>query len=242
MSIGALRAIERARELWMIDLGPPNQERSFLRRHLDDGRPVVNLYGLYQLPDCPRALFYVAVAQRLLHLARRGRRITFLCSGNPLWWVSLTAYLKRWAHLVDVRITPSMSFLDVMHLETPFVSDTLQLRLSTIRAPNISPDLDCVIGQLGDDSTSNLFGRSALAELCADLRRHHGARHPVFLFGNHSVDGAPVARQTTVAGLPGALAGLGAYHVSALVPARGFAGRDRIPSALSYLFADPRQD
>src|SRR5215471_9635827 len=111
MSLGALRAIESAEEIWMADLGPPQRERVFLRKWLNSNKKVVNLHRYCFVPSCPRLMTYIVQVQRMLYLAARGRRITFLESGNPLVWVHNTTLLKRWAGAIDFRITPSMSFL-----------------------------------------------------------------------------------------------------------------------------------
>jgi uncharacterized protein YabN with tetrapyrrole methylase and pyrophosphatase domain len=242
LSIGARKAIDAAEELWMLDLGPPNYEREFLRKYLDRARKVVNLSGHYHIPECTRTTFYVSISHRLLHLVRRGRRITFLVSGNPLLWTSVTDFFKQWTDLVDVRITPSMSFLDIMNLRTPFAVDTLQVRLSTITEPDISPTIDCVIGQIGDDHTTRLFGQTGSVRLLSrDLRRFYPANHEVYLFGHHSVDGEPKFRKVTVGRLPSVLKEFEGWHFSALIPAKGRSKRRPPFHDANGLFRPPRR-
>ena len=96
MSLGALRAIRGAEEIWCTDLGAWNAERLFLRKYLH-GKKVVNLSGFYALSHVRRGAFYRMTARRIAHLAARGRRITYLASGSPLLWVDDTGMLKRLA-------------------------------------------------------------------------------------------------------------------------------------------------
>jgi hypothetical protein len=231
LSLGALRAIQSAEELWMLDLGPPTQERFFLRKWLKGKAKVVNVYGYYLIPGCPREVFYELMARRILHLAKKGRRITLLSSGNPLIWVSGTDLFKRWAGSVPVRIIPSMSFLDTIFLETPFSCGELQLRLTGVTDPDISPELDCLVGQVADDGTSDLSSPSAARSFFSALRRFYSNNHPAYIIGNHSIYGEPKLRTTTVGLLSASIREFIGWHYSILLPsvkrARALKGQSR---------------
>ena len=136
MSLGALRAIRDAEEIWCTDLGSWNAERLFLRKYLH-GKKVVNLSGFYALSHVRRGRFYRMTAARIAHLAARGRRITYLASGSPLLWVDDTVMLKRLAAggRFDLEITRSMPFLDVIWRDAPFDCGEFQLRVGRITKP-----------------------------------------------------------------------------------------------------------
>jgi hypothetical protein len=222
LSIGAADAIHRATEIWMLELGPDRFERPQVRERLV-GKRVVNLYGYYLLPACPRLPFYQLIARRMAHLAVRGRRLTFVLSGNPAYWVYISSLLKRYVRTrrFDLRSTYSMSFLDTMYDPTPFTClDGLQVRLGTITGPDVSPDLDCIVGQIHDAGTSDMVSWRAVARFCRTVRRIYPPAHPIHVVGNHSVDGSPVHRPTTVEHLEGAVRDLTDYHYSLLIPSR----------------------
>jgi len=227
MSLGALRALERAEEIWASDIGPWNRERPFLRKYLE-GKKFVNLSAYYQLPSIPRDRIYRAIAGRLVHLAGRGRRITFLLSGNPLVWVDITDMLKDHAAAgrLDLRITPSMSFLDVIWRDAPFsLRGAFQLRASIITHPDVSPEIDCVVGQIGDPGTTGRYDR--LASFYAALRRLYPPSHPVFVVGSDPVYAEERMRRTTVAELPGALVDFSDLYYVVILPRRSRVRRAR---------------
>ncbi len=193
ISVSAQRAIENAEEIWMQDLGTPGFERPIVRKAREKIRRVVNMSGHYCAPNSSRILFYSFIARRLLHLSRQGRRITYLFSGNPDVWVRTCTVLKE-ATLkedVDLRIVCSMSFIDVMYRPTPLsLRDNLQIRLARVTSPDISPEVDCIVGQLGDTGfTGGPRGERTLA-LQETLLQWYPAEHPVFLVGNHTETGA----------------------------------------------------
>ena len=214
MSVGAARALADAEEIWASDAGPWNRERGYLRRYVQ-GKKFVNLSAYYQLPPVGRHRIYRAIASRLLHLATRGRRITFALSGNPFVWVDLTDHLKAHAASgqLDLRVTPSMSFLDVIWQNTPIsLRGALQVRASLVTHPDVSPDVDCVVGQVGDPGTTGRHDR--LDDFCSAVRRLYPAAHTVFVVGSDPVYATQRSVATTVADLPrvlGAFSDL--YHV-----------------------------
>jgi hypothetical protein len=86
MSLGALRAIRAAEEIWCTDLGSWNAERRFLRKYLH-GKKVVNLSGFYALRHVRRGTFYrmTAGASRTWPRTDAGSRTwpaAVLCSGS----------------------------------------------------------------------------------------------------------------------------------------------------------------
>jgi hypothetical protein len=210
LTYGALDAIRNADEVWMQSLGPLNFEMPFLRPHLV-GKKVVNLNDFYELPNVDRQDFYDLIEQRMLHLANKGRRITFLLPGNPLIWVHLTARIKQYATAgtFDLRITPGLSFLDMIWVHAPIDVRQFQLRLGRLTNPDVSTELDCVIGQVGDGGgTGSGLGNtglftSGLSRFCADAARLYPATHRVFISGHRQVHGSgeAVYRETTIAKL-----------------------------------------
>jgi hypothetical protein len=247
ISLGALEAIRQEEEIWLLELGPVGYERSFVRREIE-GKRVVNLYGYYLIPTCPRVRFYRLIGQRIAHLARAGRKLAMLVSGNPTYWVYMAQLLKAHAQSgeIHLRIVCSMSFLDVMYDPTPFsCMDDLQVRLGSIVNPGISPEIDCIVGQIDDARTSELANRRALRRFCKTLRDLYGARHPVYIVGHHAVDGEPLYRPVTSEGLLEAALDLTAFHYSILIPSRDHVRslrqrtrHNRSNERLAYLRAD----
>lgn len=207
ITVGALKAIEIADEVWLQSLGPLGFEMPFLRPYLID-KKVVNLNDFYDLPHVGRGAFYTLIEQRLVHLAERGKRITFLLPGNPLIWVQMTGRLKELARAgkVALRISPGVSFLDVIWHHAPFDVHEFQLRVGSISSPDISTRHACVIGQVGDGATTGSGLRSdglftsGLQRFCADLARLYPPEHPVYLSGHRQIfgHGEAVHRLTTV--------------------------------------------
>jgi len=201
ISMGALQAIQNAEEIWGSDLGPPNRERHFLRPYLT-GKKIVNLSGYYEQHGLPREYFYSAIPRRAIHLARQGHKITFLLSGNPMVWVDLTNTLKQEAAAgkVDLRITPSMSFLDVIWTHLPFgLTGSLQVRATLITDPDITPYVDCVVGQIGDVGTTG--GRGDFDRFVTNVKRLYPLDHEVYITGSDPIHAEISTVKTTVAGL-----------------------------------------
>ncbi len=195
LTLGAVEAIERADEIWCQDLGEWNRERPFLQKFLA-GRKVVNVASLYSVPGLNRGHFYRLIAERLVHLANRGRRITYLWSGNPLIWVDTPEHLQQHAAAgrVDLRIVPGMSFLDVIWLNAPIHGREFQLRTGRITQPDVSPRIDVVLGQVLEPEA-----------LHAALGRLYPPRHQLFLTGVDPVFSTRLSRQTSVQELPNVL-------------------------------------
>ena len=182
LSLGALQALESAEELWLLDLGPARFERAFLREFLDRAPRVVNLFELNLIPGLPRELLYETYVRRVARLVTRGRRVTFLYSGNPLVWVDAVSLFKVLSARLGfpLRITPSPSFLDTVFEAVPVLGvRNLQLRMGSLEAPDVSPDVDCVVGQVGEKGSSETLIRA--------LRRLYPRGHPVYLVARHSV-------------------------------------------------------
>lgn len=218
ISVGALRAIQEAEEIWGSDIGPTNRERLFLRPHLK-GKKIVNLNDYYQLSALPRQHMYRAIAARAAYLASRGRKITFLFSGNPMVWVDITDRLKHEAAegRLDLRITPSMSFLDVIWTSLPFsLRGALQVRASLIDHPDISPEIDCVVGQVGDPGTTG--GADSYHRFVANLHRLYPAGHTIYVTGSDPVYDEIQTVPTTVANLPSVLGGFVAGYYVVVIP------------------------
>lgn len=221
MSIGAAQALARATELWMQDLGPHNFEKVHVRKRIRPRQVVVNLIGHYEHPEIQRANFYAFVARRVQHLVDQGRRITYVVSGSPDVWVQLTAELKLVAQHqpFDLRLTHSMSFIDLMYSATPLsVPTDFQIRLGRVTDPNISPRLDCVVGQIGDDGRTGQGHARSLASFEAELRRFYPAEHPTFVSGSHLVTGKTKHLRTTVGELLAVLPAFSGHHYSVLLP------------------------
>lgn len=227
MSVGALRALEHAEEIWTSDLGTRHRERVYLRKYLR-GKKVVNLSSYYALPGVERSQIYRMIADRLVHLAERGRRITFLFSGNPFVWVNITDILKSRAagSALDLRIVPSMSFLDIIWRDLPFsCRGALQLRASVVSDPEISPDIDCVIGQVGDPGTT-APRHDQVRDFLRTVTRIYGPDHRVYVTGTDPVHAETKTVATRVADLRAVLAVFsGPYHYVVVIPRRG---RDEI--------------
>lgn len=200
LSLGALKAIKNAEELWLLDLGPARFERRFLRDDLNRSDKVVNIFAHNLIPSLPRDMLYQFYVSRVVHLLRQGRHITFLYSGNPLVWVDAMTLFKMMAYRYGfkLRITPSMSFLDTLFEKLPFLSmRNLQLRMGSVENPDISPDIDCVVGQVGEKGPSDALYRA--------LGRLYGADHPIYLVANHSIQPDSVVEAATPPTLRSAL-------------------------------------
>jgi hypothetical protein len=219
MSLGALRAIRDAEEIWCTDLGSWNAERLFLRKYLH-GKKVVNLSGFYALSHVRRGRFYRMTAARIAHLAARGRRITYLASGSPLLWVDDTVMLKRLAAggRFDLEITPSMSFLDIIWRDAPFDCGEFQLRVGRITRPAVSPEIDCVVGQIGDTGVTGRPER--LDRFDRDVRRLYPASHPVFVAGTDPISSESTTRLTSIGQLAKALRSFRGSIYSVVIPGR----------------------
>ena len=209
----AYAAIRSARELWCLDLGPPGHERAFLRPLLA-GKKVVNLSPAYALPDLDRGRLYRQIAERLIHLATRGRSITFLFSGNPLIWVDIPEMLKRASRAgrLDLRISPAVSFVDAIWEDAPIHGGEFQLRAGRVTEPNISPALDTVVGQISEEGE---------LPLCHELRRLFGLAHPVFVTGIYPQHGERQSILTEVAGLPLVLPQFRGLFYAVIIPKKG---------------------
>lgn len=184
ISVGALAAIRNATEIWSSDIGHLNSERLFLRPYLR-GKKLVNLAPYYSQIGIQRKRMYRMIAGRLVHLAGCGRQITYLLSGNPFVWVYITDLLKDHAAAgrLNLRITPSMSFLDTIWHDIPFsCRGNLQLRLTHIGDPDISPHIDCVVGQVGDVGVTG-FGGDSQGNGLDKLSRLYPPEHEVFVSG-----------------------------------------------------------
>jgi hypothetical protein len=214
MSVGARDALVGAEEVWMLDI--PRSGRDFLRKHLQ-GKKTVALERYYEIPNFKRILFYDFLAKRLVHLANAGRRLTFALSGNPFVWVRMTNVLKEHAARdeVDLRVTPSMSFLDTIWHEVPFgVRGRMQLHIGSLPEP-FSPEIDCVVGQVGDPRTT---GAVTYERLCRQLMRHYGPSHPVYVSGSHPVYPGRRGEHTNVANLREVLQGFESYFYCVIIP------------------------
>lgn len=216
LTLGAVDAIRGATEIWCQDLGPWDQERMFLRDHLA-GKKVVNVSAFYGIADLPRDAFYFQLAERLVHLAAAGRTITYLWSGNPLVWADTPTYLKRYAQRgeLDLRITPGVSFLDVIWAEAPIHAADFQVRHGFVTDPDVSTDIDCVVGQVGDVGTT---GQPDHGAFHAGLRRLYPLDHPVFVTGAHPKHGGSTSRQTTVEDLPDVLQQYAEWFYTLIIP------------------------
>lgn len=221
MSLGALHAIKSAEEIWLSDLGPWNHERLFLRKYLLK-KKVVNLSGYYSLSFIERPKIYRFEAGRMAHLASRGRKIVFLFSGSPLVWVRITSLLKATAEprKFDLIITPSMSFLDVIWKESPFNCEEFQLRIGGIQNPEISPDIDCVVGQVADNGKTGAVQRTAFNGFYGAVKRIYPPRHPVYISGSHPVSAEPMNQMTSVAKLPSVLPKFDSTYYCVMLPRR----------------------
>lgn len=235
MSLGALRAIREAEEIWCTDLGSWNAERRFLRKYLH-GKKVVNLSEFYALRHVRRGTFYRMTAERIAHLAARGRRITYLASGSPLLWVDDTVMLKRLAAAgrFDLEITPSMSFLDVIWRDAPFDCGEFQLRVGRITRPAVSPEIDCVVGQIGDTGVTGRPER--LDRFGRDVRRLYPASHPVFVAGTDPISGESTTRLTSIGRLATVLRSFRGSHYSVVIPARKTGRRVVSTASLAEVF------
>jgi uncharacterized protein YabN with tetrapyrrole methylase and pyrophosphatase domain len=205
ISVGALRAIENAQEIWCSDLGPPNRERLFLRPYLK-GKKIVNLAHYYDQIELPRTHIYRTIASRLTHLAQQGRKITFLFSGNPMVWVNITDMLKADAALglLDLRITPSMSFLDLIWTSLPFgLRGALQVRATFITAPDVSTQIDCVVGQVGDTGATG--GLNDFNQFVDAVNRLYPANHAIYVTGSDPIYSEISTVQTTPSALAATL-------------------------------------
>lgn len=228
ITVGALDAIAQADELWMQSLGPLHFEMPFLRKHLM-GKKVVNLSNFYDLPNVGRGAFYSLIEQRMVHLASLGRRITFLLPGNPLIWVQMTGRLKELAGegKVRLRISPGVSFLDVIWHHAPFDVHEFQLRVGRISDPDIATNRAVVVGQVGDGATtgSGLRGEGlftgGLRDFCDDLARLYPPQHPVYLSGHRQLlgHGEAVNQLTTVRDLPKVLPHFEQVQYCVIIPA-----------------------
>ncbi|HLG20866.1 MAG TPA: hypothetical protein VI895_13760 [Bdellovibrionota bacterium] len=219
MSIGAAAALDGAEEIWMQDLGPPGFERAFLRRWIYNAPKVVNLSSFYDIAEASRSLFYNITPRRILHLAQQGRSITFAFSGNPEVWVYLTEVVKQHTlhQRVALKLTHSMSFIDIMYEATPLsFPDKVQVRLGGVTAPDISPNMDCILGQLGDRGKTGFH--SATKQLVEDLQRFFPDDHPIFLSGNHAISGTQKSLQISVKELAAVALKFNQWNFSALIP------------------------
>jgi hypothetical protein len=197
-------ALRQAQRLWIQDLGLPGTERTSLRDCLDKQRVIntVFYYGAFHLRSMHRRVFYQLAVRRAIDLANKGEEITMAFSGSPAVWVHAFEMARQYAELhpdFDLRLTNAMSFLDSVFVQTPFgaVDANLQLRLASLSRPvDVSPHIDCVLGQVGD--TGLAYGIGDRPESTSEtLARLYPPDHPVFVVGNDEIDAEPLFVETT---------------------------------------------
>jgi hypothetical protein len=225
-----LGAIGNADEIWIQDLGLPSFERTSIRRQLN-GKRVINTahyYGIGRLQRFHRHSFYELVGRRLIHLARAGRRIVSVWSGSPVIWVAQYGIIKEYLNLYDdfdLAITNSMSFLDIM-LEPLGSMCEAQIRIGSVSRPDVSPEIDCILGQPGDTGEPHGL-RQSIDKLRIDLKRIYPQNHPVFVIGNDEIDEEPLYIKTTIQRLGTVLCEYGRWHISIVIPSLSRARRMR---------------
>lgn len=122
---------------------------------------------------------------------------------------------------VALRITPSMSFLDTVFLDLPFsIRGDLQLRVSALDEPDVSPEIDCVVGQVGDPRTTALYSGAAFREFQRTLRRLYPRSHRIYVVATNPIFEDRVTRETTVGGLPRIVPELVSWHFVVVIPPR----------------------
>lgn len=199
----SLEAIRQADVLWIQDLGLPGLERTSIRDQLGPQKIIntVHYYGTSQGRSVSRSHFYELAARRAIDLATKGRRVTMVFSGSPVIWVDAYTVARQYLQehsSFDLRVTNAMSFLETVFIPTPLGGVVnLQLRVATLTRPcDISPDIDCIVGQVGD--TGQPHGIGTRPESVANaLRRLYPADHPVYVVGNDEITSEPLYLEST---------------------------------------------
>jgi hypothetical protein len=200
---GAANAIKSARTLWIQDLGQPGLERTSIRPLLA-GKQIINtvfFYGSGHLRSFNRDTVYTLMTRRAIDLVNKGRDLTVVFSGSPAIWVRSFELARQYAEThpdFDLRLTNAMSFLETLFPPTPLgqIGAGVQLRLASITNPDVSPEIDCIVGQVGD--TGQPYGIGTKAEsLEQALARLYPPNHPIYVVGNDEIDSTPLYIETT---------------------------------------------
>jgi hypothetical protein len=246
----AAAAIEEARCLWIQDLGLPGTERAILRKHLSSQK-VINTafyYGAGHLRSVSRLMFYRLATRRAIDLANKGHEITMVFSGSPAVWVLAFQLAKQYsvAHEgFDLRLTNAISFLDTVFAPTPLggIVGHLQLRLGTLHVPtDVSPEMDCVLGQVGD--TGQAYGIGDRTESIEEtLARLYPPDHPIYVVGNDEIDAEPLYIETTARHVGEIVRQHARWYLCLVIPSlerasvlRNLALHERERARLRYLF------
>jgi hypothetical protein len=222
MDLRAVQAIRGAEELWIQDLGSPGLERTSIRKLLV-GKKVINTvhyYGLGHLRSLNRGRFYELVGRRAVDMATKGRRITMVFSGSPVVWVQKYTVARQYATQnpdFDLRVTNALSFVDTVFVPTPLgCVHNLQLRLGSLTSPvEVSPEIDCVLGQVGDTGQPLGYGPQTVDQTLARL---YPADHPIYVVGNDAIDAEPLYLETTASEISGIIAQYGRWNLCLVIP------------------------